>query len=100
MIVTARQLEDLHKSHGGNGRVTLPYRARLTPLAADYVRSHGRMASEVMQTAIDRLQTSGRLPADLATGTRLWQPERLDRGVTMRPHEIDAEERPPLASLH
>jgi ribose 5-phosphate isomerase RpiB len=39
MIVTARQLEDLHKSHGGNGRVTLPYRARLTPLAADYVRA-------------------------------------------------------------
>ena len=39
MIITARQLEDLHKSHGGNGRVTLPYRARLTPLAADYVRA-------------------------------------------------------------
>ena len=39
MIITARQLEDLHKSHGGNGRVTLPYRARLTPLAADFVRT-------------------------------------------------------------
>src|SRR5258708_2828504 len=39
MIVTARQLEDLHKSNGGNGRVTLPYRARLTPLAADFVRA-------------------------------------------------------------
>lgn len=39
MIVTARQLEYLHKSHGGNGQVTLPYRARLTPLAVDYVRS-------------------------------------------------------------
>ncbi|HET6249029.1 MAG TPA: hypothetical protein VFE47_15130 [Tepidisphaeraceae bacterium] len=39
MIITARQLEDLHKSHGGNGRVTLPYHARLTPLAADYVRA-------------------------------------------------------------
>lgn len=39
MYITARQLEDLHKSHGGNGHVTLPYRARLTPLAADFVRS-------------------------------------------------------------
>ena len=39
MFVTARQLQDLHRSHGGNGQVTLPYRARLTPLAADYVRA-------------------------------------------------------------
>ena len=39
MIVTARQLEDLHRQHGSNGHVTLPYRARLTPLAADWVKS-------------------------------------------------------------
>jgi hypothetical protein len=39
VIITARQLEVLHKSLGGDGRVTLPYRARLTPLAADYVRA-------------------------------------------------------------
>jgi len=39
VFITARQLEDLHKSHGGNGHVTLPYRARLTPLAADFVRA-------------------------------------------------------------
>ncbi|HZL34256.1 MAG TPA: RpiB/LacA/LacB family sugar-phosphate isomerase [Tepidisphaeraceae bacterium] len=39
MIITARQLQDLHKTHGGNGQVMLPYRARLTPLAADYVRA-------------------------------------------------------------
>jgi hypothetical protein len=39
MIVTARQLEDLHRSNGSNGHVTLPYRARLTPLAQDWVRS-------------------------------------------------------------
>src|SRR5438552_10777800 len=38
MIVTARQLEDLHKQNGANGHVTLPYRARLTPLASDWVR--------------------------------------------------------------
>ena len=39
MIVTARQLEDLHRQNGGNGHVTLPYRARLTPLAQDWVKS-------------------------------------------------------------
>lgn len=39
MIVTARQLEDLHRQSGSNGHVTLPYRARLTPLASDWIRS-------------------------------------------------------------
>ena len=39
MIVTARQLEDLHRQNGGNGRLVLPYRARLTPLAQDWVRA-------------------------------------------------------------
>jgi ribose 5-phosphate isomerase RpiB len=39
MIVTARQLEDLHRQNGGNGSLTLPYRARLTPLAVDWVRA-------------------------------------------------------------
>jgi len=39
MIITARQLEDLHRQAGGNGHLTLPYRARLTPLAADWVKS-------------------------------------------------------------
>lgn len=39
MIVTARQLEDLHHQNGGKGRVVLPYRARLTPLAQDWVRA-------------------------------------------------------------
>jgi ribose 5-phosphate isomerase RpiB len=35
MIFTARQLEELHKS---NGHVVLPYRARLTPMAQDWIR--------------------------------------------------------------
>ena len=39
MIITARQLEDLHRQAGGNGHLTLPYRARLTPLASDWVKS-------------------------------------------------------------
>jgi ribose 5-phosphate isomerase RpiB len=39
MFVTVRQLEDLHRQNGSNGHVTLPYRARLTPLAQDWIRS-------------------------------------------------------------
>jgi len=39
MIVTARQLEDLHRQNGANGTITLPYRARLSPLAQDWVRA-------------------------------------------------------------
>jgi hypothetical protein len=38
MMITASQLEQLHKAAGGK-QVVLPYRARLTPLAADWVRS-------------------------------------------------------------
>jgi hypothetical protein len=37
MIYTARQVEDLWKANGGS--VVLPYRARLSPLAADWVRA-------------------------------------------------------------
>lgn len=39
MIVTARQLDDLHRQNGGNGHVVLPYRARLTPLAQDWIKA-------------------------------------------------------------
>jgi hypothetical protein len=38
MILTARQLEDLHKSTGSNGHVTLPRQARLTPNAQDWLK--------------------------------------------------------------
>ena len=37
MIYTARQLEDLHKT--ANGPLVLPYGARLTPLAADWIKA-------------------------------------------------------------
>jgi hypothetical protein len=36
MIFTARQLEELHKT---NGHIVLPYRARLSPMAQDWVRA-------------------------------------------------------------
>jgi ribose 5-phosphate isomerase RpiB len=39
VIVTARQLEDLYRQSGSNGHVVLPYRARLTPLAQDWVKA-------------------------------------------------------------
>ena len=39
MFVSVRQLEQIYKSNGSNGHVVLPYRARLTPLAQDWVRS-------------------------------------------------------------
>lgn len=39
MIYTARQLEDLWKANGANGQLVLPYRARLSPLAADWVKA-------------------------------------------------------------
>jgi ribose 5-phosphate isomerase RpiB len=39
MFVTVRQLEDYYRRGGANGHVTLPNRARLTPLAQDWVRA-------------------------------------------------------------
>jgi ribose 5-phosphate isomerase RpiB len=39
MIVTARQLDDLHRQSGANGHLVLPYRARLTPLAQDWIKA-------------------------------------------------------------
>jgi glucosyl-3-phosphoglycerate synthase len=61
--------------------------------------SLGRMASEVMHTALDRLAVDGRLPASTEAATALWQPERLEGAVTVRRHEVDVAERPPLDSL-
>lgn len=56
----------------------------------------GRMAAEVLHTALDRLVADGRLPADLDRGTRLWQPARLEGGVDVTAYDIDTTELPPL----
>ncbi|HVW80662.1 MAG TPA: glucosyl-3-phosphoglycerate synthase [Mycobacteriales bacterium] len=61
--------------------------------------SLGRMASEVMLTAVDRLRADSRLPADVDAATLLWQPQRLEGSVAMQVHEIDTAERPPLDSV-
>jgi len=61
VIYTARQIQDLHKS---NGHVVLPYRARLTPAAQDWIRAQrlaigysdgqaGNVASAVPASAAD-----------------------------------------------
>ncbi|HVT65689.1 MAG TPA: glucosyl-3-phosphoglycerate synthase [Mycobacteriales bacterium] len=61
--------------------------------------SLGRMASEVMHTALDRLVAEGRLPAGSDIATKLWQPERLEGSVALRSHDVDVAERPPLDSI-
>src|SRR5437868_1212794 len=54
MIFTARQLEEMHRN---NGHVTLPYQARLTPLAQDWIR-HKKI--EVGYADVDSDKVSGR----------------------------------------
>lgn len=75
MIVTARQLEDYHRQNGGNGQITLPYRARLTPLASDWVRSR-KIAigySDVEITTGKRVEQSPATPAASSSdGSFLW----------------------------
>jgi glucosyl-3-phosphoglycerate synthase len=61
--------------------------------------SLGRMAAEVMHTALDRLVAEGRLPADLDPATLIWQPDRVEGGVQTSRHRIDTAERPPLSQL-
>jgi ribose 5-phosphate isomerase RpiB len=77
MIVTERQLEDLHKQSGANGHVTLPYRARLTPLAADWIRKRkvvvgysDAQANPSTDPAPAGLRASAGQP--IATGTIFW----------------------------
>lgn len=59
MIYTARQLDDLWKAGGSAGQVVLPYRARLTPLAADWIKER-RITLEYSD---GKAQTAGGEPA-------------------------------------
>jgi ribose 5-phosphate isomerase RpiB len=65
MFFTARQLQDLHRA---GGSVTLPYRARLTPLAADWVKSKGIAIGYAEGEAKEAHQKS----ADNALSRYLW----------------------------
>jgi hypothetical protein len=72
MLYTARQLAELLKSTGGNGPIVLPYRARLTPLAMDWVRTK-KIAigySESPQTK-SATPAAAQAPAPV-TGEYLW----------------------------
>jgi hypothetical protein len=76
MYYTARQLDDLHRSNGGNGQIVLPYRARLTPLATDWLKSRGIKVgySDVdPKTAANKKEDAPAKPAESAsTGAFLW----------------------------
>ena len=76
MIVTERQLEDLHKQNGANGHVTLPYRARLTPLASDWVRRRKIVLGYSDGEAQGSQPPTAGLPASAgqpsSTGATLW----------------------------
>ena len=74
MIFTARQLEDLLKA---NGRIVLPYGARLTPLAQDWARSRklavGYGPDELVRQAARLPQPVGaQAPQPQAPGHYLW----------------------------
>jgi glucosyl-3-phosphoglycerate synthase len=56
----------------------------------------GRMAAEVMHTALDRLGDDGRLRARREAPAVLHQPDRVEGGVRTRQHVVDTAERPPL----
>ena len=58
MIVTARQLEELHRDGGRNGHVTLKAGARLSPLAQEWIRKT-RVEIEYADSAT---QTSSKSP--------------------------------------
>src|SRR5436190_14089030 len=63
MIFTQRQLELLHD---GNGQIVLPYRARLTPLAQDWIRLRKISLgyADVQTTLTPKLGSSSPLPSE------------------------------------
>jgi hypothetical protein len=73
MIFTARQLEEFYKS---NGKITLPYRARLTPLAQDWLRQKkievGYSDSEASAPKKSSAETIGGATGAPLGGNWLW----------------------------
>lgn len=63
MIITARQLQDLHARGQTDGQIVLPYGSRLTPLALDWIRSKrltlGYGPPEMIQTAAPSFPSPG-----------------------------------------
>lgn len=85
MFVTVRQLEDYYRRGGSNAHVTLPYRARLTPLAQDWIRAKrvvlGYSDGDAQGTAAPTVPPAGAaasaaqpssFPGSRTNGTTLW----------------------------
>jgi len=70
MILTQRQLEQLWKL---NGKIVLPYRARLTPAAQDWIR-HGKITIGYDEVKIDLTapKATGVNPCVTLSGKYLW----------------------------
>src|SRR5687768_11838393 len=75
MIFTARQLQALHQS---NGQIILPYRARLTPLAVDWVRAkkislgYSDVESPKIDCPVPAASPENNEAKPHSTGTFLW----------------------------
>jgi ribose 5-phosphate isomerase RpiB len=73
MIFTQRQLEALHN---GNGQLVLPYRARLSPLAQDWIRTKKIMIgyADIEPNFSPKLGAASRLPVQRPSeaGRFLW----------------------------
>src|SRR5215208_678231 len=74
MIYTARQLEDLWKANGSNGQVVLPYRARLSPMGSDWIKSK-RLTIGYSDDSAAKIETPKQEPsaaAPVPAGSFLW----------------------------
>lgn len=60
----------------------------------------GRMATEILQVAVDRLTRQGRMTLADSVGTQLLQPSRqADGSLALIAHDITHAERPPLSDV-
>jgi glucosyl-3-phosphoglycerate synthase len=61
------------------------------------LQSLGRMAAEVLHTVVDRLIADGRVPCDIDASALILQPQREAGSLSVAAHDVEVEERPPLA---
>ena len=59
----------------------------------------GRMSTEILHVALDRLARSGRLVTTESPARALPQPERTADGLGARVHHVEVSERPPLREV-